>query len=302
MTRRFLLRLLGAWTPAAAWGSRQPAPPTDHTVHYRAKATILMLSVPMFSRDNVGGGFLRVAERDEAGGRRIELEFGAGSLPERAAGLTRFGAFEESILEADGSLATASYFGFMSASDEKNLDQARSALSRKPGNALTAIRGHIDTGRVWNRLVHLRDLPLTPWSEHRVLQAHVRRRFEESPGVETEIGVTEGQPLTFLYAVRCAMRSESKAGNRSFVHNGELLQLRTRKTADPGHGAGFAARGLSQTAQVELLNGQIHHVSGRMLSSFQLWFEPGSTGPVPLRFDLRPRSFLRLSFERTPAA
>ncbi len=170
MTRRCLVRLLVAWTPAAALGSRQPVSPTDHTVRYRAKATILMLSVPMFSRDNVGGGYLRVAERDEAGARRIDLEFAAGSLPQRAAGLNRFGAFEESVLEMDGSLASATYFGFMSASNETSIDQARSALKSKPGNGLTAICGRISSGRLWNRLLRVSDLPQTPWSEHRALR------------------------------------------------------------------------------------------------------------------------------------
>lgn len=303
MTRRSLIQWMAvAWPSGWALASRAPAPATDQTVRYRAKATILMLSVPVFSRDNVGGGYLRVAEREEAAGaRRIELEFAAGSLPERAAGLDRLGAFEESIVEMSGQLAQATYFGFMTASNERSLDQARAALQAK-ATGFTAICGRIFEGRVWNRLARLSDLPATPWFEHRALAGQVRRKLEETAVAEREMAPAAGAPLvTFLYAVRAAMRSASAASEHRFVHNGEALCLRTQKRADPQQGAAFVAKGLARSAQVDQLTGHILHPSGRPLSTFQLWFEPGSPGPAPLRFEFRARSFLRLAFERVLA-
>jgi hypothetical protein len=303
MTRRSLLRwLTAAGAPSRALASRAPAPPTEQTVRYRAKATVLMLSMPVFSRDNVGGGYLRVAEREElADARRIELEFAAGSLPERAAGLDRSGAFEETILEVSGQLAQANYFGFMTVSNEKSLEKARAALQTK-AVGFTAIRGRITEGRVWNRLARLSDLPALPWSEHRALAVQVRRKLDDAAVVEHEMAGAGGERLvTFLYAVRAAMRSAGPASEHRFVHNGEALLLRAQKRADPERGAAFVAKGLAQSAQVDQLVGQISHPSGRLLSTFQLWFEPGLPGPLPLRFEFRARSFLRLAFERVVA-
>jgi hypothetical protein len=295
--------MTAAWPSGRMLASPAPVPPTEQTVRYRAKATILMLSVPVFSRDNVGGGYLRVAEREETpGARRIELEFAAGSLPERAAGLDRLGAFEESVLETGGQLAQATYFGFMTASNEKSLDQAKAALHSKAAG-LTAIRGRIADGRVWNRLLRLSDVPQTPWFEHRALAGQLRRRFDDATTAsEREVaggGGGAARPLvTFLYALRCAMRATPAACEQRFVHNGEALVLRTQKRADPQQGETLLAKGLAQSAQVNQLTGHIHHGSGRLLTTFQLWFEPGAPVPVPLRFEFRARSFLRLSFER----
>lgn len=97
------------------------------------------------------------------------------------------------------------------------------------------------------------------------------------------------------------MRSAAPVGEYRFVHNGEALLLRTQKRADPQQGSAFVAKGLVQSPQVDQLTGHIHHSSGRLLSTFQLWFEPDSPGPIPVRFEFRARSFLRLAFERVAA-
>lgn len=97
-----------------------------------------MLSVPILVRDNFGGGYLRMAEKKEQGKRRLSLEFGAGSDPERAAWLNRLGVFEESIVSVGEQLESALYFGFMTTSTEKEVGEARTALDGKAATAFTA--------------------------------------------------------------------------------------------------------------------------------------------------------------------
>lgn len=287
MTRRNLLGLLG-WLSASASESRAG----EALFHYRAKATILMLSVPLYTRESVGGAYLRVTERGSGAERRIDLAFAAGSLPERVAGMKRLGVFEESIVEQSGVLARASYFGFMTASNEKNLEQARAALKENEaaGN-VTAIRGRIDGRWVWNRLARLSGLAAVGWEQHRSLSVEVRRLLETSHGEEREIEAAPAQcPHTFLYAVHRAMRASGPV-EQNFVHNGELLTLRTEPSGAASEGGAAVP-----------LTGRILHLSGKPLSSFQLWYDPHAAVLAPVRFEFRPRSFLRLSFERVPAA
>src|SRR5215831_6240345 len=59
--------------------------------HYQASATVVICGIPIFTRQNVGAGYASV----EIGGSAVGLQFAAGSWPERARGLNRFGVLEE---------------------------------------------------------------------------------------------------------------------------------------------------------------------------------------------------------------
>jgi hypothetical protein len=85
----------------------------------RANATILILGVPIFKREDVGAGYAAVeigVWRDQT---VTALQFAAGSKPERARGLNRLGLMREAVLEQDGRLLRTSYAGFMTSSPEK---------------------------------------------------------------------------------------------------------------------------------------------------------------------------------------
>lgn len=285
MTRREAFRLLTGVCVSGV-GS---ASGTGHVTEYRATATILLLSIPLFSRDGVGGGYFRFEESSLGAEKQVRLEFAAGSVPERAAGLSRLGMFEELIVESGGSLKSAAYFGFMSASGEQNLEQAKAALKQNVPGSFTAIRGRIQAGRIWNRLIRINGLPQANWTARQTLAHEIRARMEAQTGGETQVESGPGQaPCTFLYAVRRAMAAREPVTEQHFVHNGELLVLRTTLRAE-------------RDRKESRVSGQIRAKGGKELSSFQLWFDPAAAIPVPLRFEFRPRSFLRLRFDRTAA-
>ena len=287
LIRRDFLRWAGLLAMPASAASSGPAG-REYTCQYRARATVLMLSVPLLHRDNVGSGYLRVAESEEAGKRRLRLEFGAGSLPERAAGLNRLGIFEESIVASGDGIESALYFGFMTASNEKDLHEAKSALNNSASAAFTAIRGRIDRGQLSNRLMKIRDLTSTNWAGRELLTAQIRARLadESSKEAQTDTAAIMDAPCSpFLYAVSCAMRSKEGACTRRFVHNGQMHSLRSTRKAGAQSG-------------VTELEGKIQNEAGKELSSFRMWFESGKAEKGPLGFEFRPRSFLRLTFER----
>lgn len=293
MTRRELLGCAGLTAAGLAQAGANDSVVRETLVTYRASAVVLMLSVPVYTRSAVGGACLRIVESQGRAGRRVDLEFAAGSLPERAAGLNRLGLFEESVVEHDGVPASATYFGFMTSSNEKTLAEARVAMKNVAGAAgdtVTAIRGRIEGGRVWNQLARLQGLSGVSWREYRKLRNVVRDGLGSTATQDREFAVSvPGGPRTFLYAVQSALTQGVPVSTQSFVHNGELLTLRTER-----------AHTESRTGLV-VLHGHIQHPSGRRLSSFQVWFDPNAPTAAPVKFELRARSFLRLTFERNVA-
>jgi hypothetical protein len=255
------------------------------TAQYRARATVLLFSLPLFQRDNVGSGYLRVAEREEGGKRHLRLEFGAGSLPEQAAGLNRLGIFEETVVEHGDQVESAEYMGFMTTSKEKDLNEAKTALTNGDALTFTAVRGWIAGGVFENRLLRVNGLPAKTWVQREELKSHVFARLAENGG-EVGRGVPlGGEPCSpFLYAIREAMRVQGISDVRRFAHNGKVHRLRTKK-------------GRTSQGEVEM-EGRIEDEKGAELSGFRMWFIPERADAGPVRFEFRPRSFLRLRFER----
>lgn len=286
MLRRDLLRLAGMMgMPAAATRSLDVR---AYACQYRARATVLMLSVPLLHREDVGSAYLRVSESSEGGKRQLRLEFGAGSLPDRAAGLNRLGIFEEMVVESGELFESAHYFGFMTASNEKDLHEARAALHGSGSSSFTAIRGRIERGKVSNHLLKIKDLAVGEWGKREQLTAEIRARFADSSSAATQTTSVESNdpPCSpFLYAVNRAMRDTTGSSTNRFLHNGKIHHLKT--TSKVGAEAG-----------VTELEGRIQNEARKELSSFRLWFERDRAGRGPLRFEFRPRSFLRLTFER----
>lgn len=259
-------------------------PAAETLCHFHARASILVFSVPIFHRDNVGSAYLRIAERLEEGRRLLKLEFGAGSIPEKAAGLNRLGVFEESIVQDRDSIESAQYFGFISSSSEKDLNEARAALNRAGAVSFTAVHGSILRGRLVNRLLKITDLPALGWNERQTLRDRILARFSTpaAPPVNSILDAPGCSP--FLHALRTSMLAPDPSSSRPFVHNGLLHRLQTKKSPAPG-------------GAVELY-GRIESPSGTELSSFRLWFDPARPELGPSRFEFRPRTFLRLRFDR----
>ena len=67
--------------------------------NYRADATILLFSFPLYTRSDVGGAVALVEERKQDDNSILSFEFAAGSAPERARGLNRLGYFQEIVVQ-----------------------------------------------------------------------------------------------------------------------------------------------------------------------------------------------------------
>jgi len=286
MLRRTFLRFTGLLA-APVMAARSPEV-RAYACQYRARATVLMLSMPLLHRDNVGSGYFRASESMEGGKRQLRLEFGAGSVPARAAGLNRLGIFEERIVESGELFESAQYFGFMTASNEKDLHEARAALNTNGTSSFTAIQGRIEKGKASNLLLKIGDVAAGDWGKREELTAEIRARFAGASESETRMSnfQSSDSPCSpFLYAVNRAMKDTTGSCTNRFMHNGKIHHLKTtrKRCAEAG---------------VTELEGRIQDETQKELSNFRLWFDPEQADRGPLRFEFRPRSCLRLTFER----
>jgi hypothetical protein len=116
---------------------------------YRADAQVILLSIPLLHRSNVGDGAAVWREAEAEGGAAVRLlEFTGRSAPERAAGLNRFGMVQELSRTADRAGLRAGveaiYFGLMTSSPEESAADARKALHSNAKEVwFSAIEGRI---------------------------------------------------------------------------------------------------------------------------------------------------------------
>ncbi|HML16964.1 MAG TPA: hypothetical protein VK419_08050 [Bryobacteraceae bacterium] len=245
----------------------------------RVHATILVLGVPIFKRNDVGAGCATV-EIGSAGGETITaLQFAAGSDPARAHGLNRLGLMRELVIEQNTKVSRSSYSGFMTSSPEKSLDQGKHAIEEH-GNEIpcTLSSGESVDGETNATLRHFSMPGSTGWEEAATILKNVesaedpRAHHDRSPS---------GPSATFLYAIRRAAIASEPASHCEFVHNGKVNQLVTRR-------------------QGTELSGSILDLRGEKLSDFSVWLDPSDPSGIPNRIEFRARSFLRLSFVADP--
>lgn len=246
--------------------------------HYRVNITVTALGIPFFRRSEVGGGYASVELGSGPGAAGTALQFAAGSWPERAAGLNRFGMFREALVERALGDDERAFAGFITSSKEENLGEARSALkSNTAGTPLAIAWGGARAGSAWFH-VKTREVPLScNWLEaDRVLSDLVREGSTGAPHV-----VAATTTSTFLTAMRRAALSKEPSLRSSFFHNGKRYELRTSWRS---HSGGE-------------LEGQIRNEKGVMTADFRTDYEPGDQSGLPIRIEYHARSFLRLTFE-----
>lgn len=73
---------------------------TVHVRRYRVKASVSLLSIPLFSRDEVGAACVMAEELAAGTGRTSAIQFSAGSWPDRIGGCNRFGMTQELHVKA----------------------------------------------------------------------------------------------------------------------------------------------------------------------------------------------------------
>jgi hypothetical protein len=265
---------------------------------YRADAVVTLLSIPIFSRESVGGAKLTIdVPRD--GSRPMVLRFLAGSWPERAGGVNRFGFIEESIWET-ASGREAACFGFMTSSPETTLDGAKAKLGASgDGAALDVMHVSGRDGRF--RVAEWQErIPANyRWTEGVEIAERYRAIPRESGFPVKRHDVTLRETNTFLNAVREAILSPALESKATFVHNGKAYRLETRKQSDRDAGSKFEEKAITASAgRVVRLTGKIQALHSGERSTFRLWYEAGGETAFPIRFEFRARSFLKLAFER----
>lgn len=255
----------------------------SHLRQYRVRATITLLGVPLFSKDNVGGACAMFEQ--SAGGVSV-IQFVSGSWPERLKGFNRFGMVQEAVREESGSAAEGAYLSFMTSSAEKNLDQAKkSFLERSATQAISVAHGRTRPAGYAAALDHLAVPAQYTWIDCPRLTVEMKDRLSPVREAITGAGRTSAY-LPFLHAVRAAFAANLPASENVFVHNAKLYRLRTK---------------VSKTPEGLLMIARIAEPGTNQESEFRVWYDPADASGLPLRFEFRPKSFLHLVFEQDPA-
>jgi hypothetical protein len=269
----FALRVLAA--------SSLDGPGTRTSRRYRVHATIEILSVPLVSKDNVGGACFTVEQVVSGTSRTTVLQFSGGSWPERLRGFNRFGMTREEVREEGASISESAYLSFMTSSAEKSLEQARRAFEDSSrAMPITVAHGNATRSGYSSALDRLTASARYSWSNAAQLMEEIR--VHVSAEQEVSLGEERASAFpTFLYAVRAAVLAGAETGRCTFIHDAKLYRLRTRMKGQE-------------------LTGWIAEQRSDREFEFRVWFD--SPGELPARIEFRPKSFLRLVFEHDPSA
>jgi hypothetical protein len=296
-----LLAILAGPLPRAA----EPAHPEIIAQRsYRAGASVVLFGITLFTRGDVGGGFARMVETSSGSETLVRLLFVSGSLPDRAHGLNRLGYIEESVSESNARVAHARYLGFMTASGEDNLADAKKALHGSSSGDLpfVAARGEIDGGGARHTVHHLLLPASSRWTDAERLLGLVEQDLDRPGNDARSVDLRHGERAgTFLYTVLGMVRSPAGTTDGSFLHNGKLFHLHAVKRPDPKAGATFAGNRLiaSPRDAVELA-GLIRNAKTGVETTFRVWFDRASPNALPLRIEFQPKSYLHLVFDAQP--
>jgi hypothetical protein len=270
--------------------------------HYRATAIVSLLSITIFSRSGVGGGYASVEENGDGAGQNVILKFVSGSTPERAHGLNRLGLIQEVIRSREGVGPESEYFGFITSNGEESLAQAKKSLEENVKDKVNyaaaegSLRGSNVRYAVRNML-----LPSSyRWSNAQEFAREVQTDFFAGSGpVYHE---SSGKPAnTFLYAVRSAILSNDPKSEMRVMHNSKFFHMKTEKALDQKVGEELRKEGVAEdAAHVMRLNGTIRNEKTNEETTYKLWYEEGSPNMLPLRFEFRPKSYLKLVFDADP--
>jgi hypothetical protein len=298
ITRRFLFGLLAEGGRRLFAAAPEPQVQPNSRI-YRLDATVLVFSLPIFTRAGVGKGHARHVFTRTADRSVHELEFGAGSLPDRAHGLNRLGMIRETVAEAGAGILEANYFGFMTASKEESLGEAKRALANAAAQStFVAIEGQSRPGEAHSRRARFLSNARTGWNElEREAEAAVRNPALTSGESHFQSGVSGAAAPTFLFALWGAMSSGQARLKQTYVYSGAQYELTTSRKPDPRMGRRFAERGLvTRPESVIVLSGDTHNLRTGAKTPFRIWTQEASLS-VPLRIEYQPRGFLQLALE-----
>jgi len=271
---------------------------------YTASAYISFLSIPIFSRSGVGFGFASSNEHVQGEERMVSLRFLSGSTPESAHGLNRFGFIQENIEQIGRATVEANYFGLMTASGEESLADGKAALTAKTRDEVPFVAAQAvinrETARYSVRHMLLPSSYRGSNADQLLRQVQAEFRF---PLPDRQDHSEAGQTMaTFLNSLREAMQTDGADYDRRFVYNGNTFRLHAEKRRDLKTGEELRKAALTTSANaVMLMNATIRNEKTNEPTNFRLWFEAGSPNFLPLRFEFKPKSYLRLVFDAEPA-
>jgi hypothetical protein len=315
--RTFLQSMLGIVLPPLArrlWGARGASllveqlglhpgehPGSRQNAYYRVDATILLLSIPIYKRRGAGGGCVELEQCREGDRDTLCIRFSAGSNPERARGLNRLGYIEEVIVSRTNAVEELAYFGFITSSPEKDVAEARRAIEKSGQTAATysAAEGHIRSGIETSRKSSLTLSDSPTWTQTGLLRKHIRTAFLDDKEAEVHTRKREGLPATFLFSLLSAVCDRKNTFEACYSYLARDYRIRVEKRPDPEEGRLLAQDGLTGSPDtVVVLKGTIQELEKNKSFKFRLWTEDTGRPELPIRFEYRVRSFLRLSFER----
>jgi hypothetical protein len=294
--RRFAWSLLGAACPARLLCNE----PVSLERRYRADASILLFSVPLFHRSDVGGGSVVWKEPANTANSKVRrtLEFVGYSNPARAAGLNRLGFIQETSGSDGNGRDEVIYFGLMSSSPEESMEAARKSLkSDKKDAAFTAIDGRIVPGSVETSVATFLAPARLSVEGRDELVARARRALSGAVKKAPDFDPRRTASLPFLHSLAAAIIGGGPQTTH-FTFSGRLYRLLVESAPDPEATAVFRKHGLLPTTRAAIrVSGRLRRAAGGKESRFRVWVEEGATRPIPLRIEYRPKSYLRLVFE-----
>ncbi len=292
LSRRTLLRALLGFLPfGRAVSASQPDEvaalvagfrrTSFHQRRYRVTATVMALGIRIFSRTGVGGGYAAVELGQCEGATCAALQFAAGSLPDRAAGLNRFGILREARSERPEG-AQSAFAGFITSNKEESMADARKALKQADGGVPVILAWGSASGRKGlSHTAHL-ELPSSfTWLQCETTQSEavlqdLLRRGSEEPARE-HAATDAGGFLGAMHRAGLATASQ----RIPFLHNGKLYELRTSRKGQE-------------------LDGEIRNERQQTAAEFRALYDQHDSSGLPAKFEYHARSYLRLTFEADP--
>lgn len=283
---------------------RFPPPRVQTEIRYRADVTIQILRIPLYRKRGVGGAIANVREYQQGSEAAMGISFLAGSNPDQAGGVNRFGYIEEVVVEQGHVPAEAAYFGVMTSSPEDDFGSARGALGEasKDKAYFAGIDGYLKSAKSVSTEAAFLSSGKYTWYGHPPLAEMMKKALADhssSVKEKSQANPSWDIPITFLYSVAKALRQPTGKRMTNYIYHGQEFSLETEREKDSKKGEGFVEAGLVKDAsKVVRLEGRSKHLATNSKSSFTIWQDESDSSGLPLRFEFTPRSFLKLSFER----
>jgi hypothetical protein len=253
---------------------------------YRVNATVMIASVPIFSKQNVGGACLVIEEDTCRECTVTGLQFAAGSWPDRLKGFNRFGVSREAVREENGAVVESAYVSCMAACVEKNFVEARQAFTgAQELLPFTIARGRSTVTGCASQVE--RRMAPAKYSWCNCFEFADELDGQPALPPETPADGFAGHALpTFLFAVRRAIQTGCTAST-PYIHNSKVHRLRTRRHPDP------------QSNELSI-TGWVSTPGEPGETEFKLWMSAHDGTALPTRIEFRPRGFLKLTLEHDP--